>query len=208
MSAADLVHGPLGPDEIVAADAVGRGLGPDAVADQVGDFVVAAAAAEECAGVPLGGREQAVADLALGREPQAVAVAAERLRHGLDEADAAAAVGVLEIGRRLAGVRRRDRHERAELGFEDAADRRRRRARRPTCQCCSASSGMYSMNRSSRPRSRAKRASGTISSSVSAVDGDRVEADLLEAGLLCGGDAGQHAVEARRGGRSSGTFPR
>ena len=34
-SAADLVHSPIGPREIVAADAVGRCLGPHAVADQL-----------------------------------------------------------------------------------------------------------------------------------------------------------------------------
>ncbi len=79
-------------------------------------------AAEDGAGVPFGGGEEAVADLAFGGEAQAVAGAAERLRDGLDEADAAAAVGVFEIAGGLAGMRAADGHERAEFGFEDAAN--------------------------------------------------------------------------------------
>ncbi len=126
--AADLVHGALGADEINRIDAVGGGFGADAIAHEVGDFVVRARGragsltAEDGAGVPFGRRKQAIADLAFGGEAQAVAVAAEGLRDGLNQADAAAAVGVLEVAGRLAGMRAADRHERAEFGFEDAAD--------------------------------------------------------------------------------------
>jgi hypothetical protein len=52
---ADLVHGPLGLDKTIAADAVGRGLVPHAVADQVRDLIVAAAAAQVRASIPLAG---------------------------------------------------------------------------------------------------------------------------------------------------------
>ena len=118
------------------------------------------------AGVPLDGGKQAVANLAFGREPQPIAIAAERLRHRIDKPDRAAAVGKLEIDGRLAGIGPRD--------GQRAGQTRLRAMRRifiavehvVRCQCCSASSGMNSMNRSSRPRSRAKRPSGTISSSV------------------------------------------
>ena len=67
-------------------------LAPTHGAHSSASSLVAAAAAHDARGVPFDGREQAVADLALGRQPQAVAVAAERLRDRVDEADAAAAV--------------------------------------------------------------------------------------------------------------------
>src|SRR5439155_23476180 len=61
--APDLIHRPLGLDKLVAIDAVAGLFVPDAVADQICQVLIAAAAAKHGAGVPFDGREQTVADL-------------------------------------------------------------------------------------------------------------------------------------------------
>ena len=93
-------------------------LAPTQSTNQRRDLVVAAAAAEQCASVPFDGRKQAISHLAFGRQPQAIAIAAERLRDGIDEADAAAAIGIREIRGRLAGIGDGHGIERADFAFE------------------------------------------------------------------------------------------
>ena len=46
-----------------------------------------------CPGIPLGGREQAVPDLAVGGDPQPIAVLAKRFADRVDKADPAHAIG-------------------------------------------------------------------------------------------------------------------
>ena len=91
-------------------------------------------------------REEAGVEAALGGEPRARAVAAERLRHRGDHADLAAAVAVAPALRDLAAVVRLDRLER-ELG----GDRARRSPRAGTTsssrQPFVAPTSMYSMKR-------------------------------------------------------------
>src|SRR5258706_8380907 len=100
----NLIHRPFGLDELLAVDAVAGLFVPDAVADEIGELSVAAAAAKHGAGVPFDGREQTVADLPFRGETEAIAVFAERLRDGVDETDHAA-VGIGEVARRLARIR-------------------------------------------------------------------------------------------------------
>ena len=63
---ANLIHGPLGLHEVSRVDAVAWLFGADAVPDELGNLFIFAAAAEEGAGIPLDGREQAVADFSFG----------------------------------------------------------------------------------------------------------------------------------------------
>jgi hypothetical protein len=64
------------------------------------ELVVARAGAQRVAQVGLGHREQAGAQLALGGDPDPVAVAAEGLAHRGDKADRALSVGELPAPRR------------------------------------------------------------------------------------------------------------
>ena len=155
--------------------------------------------AEECAGVPFGGGEEAVAHLTFGSEPEAIAGAAEGLRDGLDQANAAAAVGKFKVGRGLAGMRAIDRDEWAEFGFENLANR-----------IAIEDIGLlpvlfggerhvfdeaeFEVTLASKTGKRNDLVFGE------ALNGDGVEADLLEADLLGGGDAGQDAIEASTAG--------
>src|SRR5207244_2412796 len=102
--ASNFIHRAGRPDKVSRVDAVAWLFGADAVAEQLGEVLVGAAAAEEGAGVPFDDGEQAVANFAFGGEAEAVAIFAERLRDRIDEADGAAAVGKAKVGRRLAGI--------------------------------------------------------------------------------------------------------
>ena len=124
------------------------------------------AAAEQAADVGLVEREEAVAELAVGGEANPVAAHAEGPADRGDQADAAPAVDEVVIDGRRARVLVGGRGERADLGGQAGRGSRRRRAPCSRSQRSPASSGMYSMNRSSSPCSRANRASGTTSSSV------------------------------------------
>ena len=132
--------------------------------------VVGGAAAQDRAQVELVEREQAGAELALGGDPDPVALLAERLGDAGDHPDVADAVGVAEALGRLdvlavVGPRHRQALEREDRvdAFEDLAARGRPR---PGVQAPSASSGMNSMKRTPTPRSRPKAARSTTSSSL------------------------------------------
>src|SRR5688572_22082115 len=101
---ADLIHGSLGLHELVAVDAVACALGADAGSHQRGQVFIRAAAPQDRPPVPFFDREQAVADLPFGRQPQAIAVVTEGLRDRIDESDASSAVEEAIIGRRLTGI--------------------------------------------------------------------------------------------------------
>ena len=95
---------------------------------------VGRAGAQRAAQVGLGHREQAGAQLALGGQADAVAVAAERLGDGGDEAHLAAAVGERGSGARCRGAR----------GRPPRADTRRRsspRSRRSAAPCRASTCG-------------------------------------------------------------------
>ena len=102
--AADLIHGAFGTMKLGAADPMGGRLGGDAVPNQAAQLVIGSAAAQELPGIPFDGREEAIANLALGGQPQAIAIAAEGFAHRIDEADGAATVGEPEIDGGLARV--------------------------------------------------------------------------------------------------------
>ena len=93
---------------------------PDA-ADRVVQLLVGRAAADERAQVVPLRREEAGVEAALGRDPRARAVAAERLRDGGDDADLAAAVAVAPAPGDLAAVVLLGRLER-ELGVDQRDD--------------------------------------------------------------------------------------
>jgi len=76
--------------KIALPDAVGGGLRGDRLANQSSQIVVATAPAQDAAGVPLDGREEAVSHLSFRRQAEAVAIAAEWLAHGIDKAYRAA----------------------------------------------------------------------------------------------------------------------
>jgi hypothetical protein len=85
-------------------------------ADQRGDLVVRRSGSHQPFHIVLFDREQALAQFAIGRDAQAVAVHAERAAHRRDEAHAAAAIGVLIFGggrARVAVRRRKMRRNRA-----------------------------------------------------------------------------------------------
>src|SRR5262249_55793212 len=92
-SAADLAHGPRRRAEPRAGHTGVELLAPHGVANQDLDLVVAGARAQGLAQVRLADREEAGAQLAVGGKPDAVAVGAERLRDGIDEADLARPIG-------------------------------------------------------------------------------------------------------------------
>src|SRR5918999_1886890 len=90
--AADRGHRARRLAEARLADPVLELLAPDGVANRALELGVARPAAEWRAQVGLVDREQAGAELALRGQPDAVAVRAERLGDGVDEADLALAV--------------------------------------------------------------------------------------------------------------------
>src|SRR5947209_8509321 len=91
--AADGGHRPRRLDESGLADVVLELLAPDRVAEDLLELGVVGALTHRGAQVGLVEREEARAQAAVGGESDPVAVAAERLGDGIDEADAAAAVG-------------------------------------------------------------------------------------------------------------------
>src|SRR5687768_13736478 len=97
-------------------------LGGHAIANELLQLVVVAGVTQHAAGIPFHRGEQAVAELTLSREPQTVAIAAERLRDWVDEAHAAAAVGELVVHRGLAGVAAMGGLERTNCLFDALAD--------------------------------------------------------------------------------------
>src|SRR5579875_1040697 len=92
-SAADRRHRARGLDEPGLADVVLELLAPDRVPDDARDLGVARPGAQRAAQIGLVQREQAGAQPAIGGEPDAVAVGAERLGDRVDEADPAVGVG-------------------------------------------------------------------------------------------------------------------
>src|SRR5262249_60404614 len=78
-------------------DLVPLPLGDDVPAYHLPNLLVRRLAAEQTLHVGLVDGEQAVAHLAVGREPDAVAAEAERPRDRGDDADAAAIVGIAEL---------------------------------------------------------------------------------------------------------------
>ena len=124
------------------------------------ELVVGRAAAQQRAQVVAARGEEAGVELALGREPRARAVAAERLRHRRDHADLAAAVAVAPALGDLAAVVRVDRLER-QLGADRARRSRARARRRPCASRWCAPTSMYSMKRRMWPVPRKWRAIGT-----------------------------------------------
>ena len=121
-------------------------------------------APEHAADVGLLEREEAVPELAVGGQADAIAAHAERPADRGDEADPAAAVDVVVIDRRRPRILVGGRLERADLAVDPLEDLGGEEDL--VALPVPPSSGMYSMNRISRPCSRANRASGTTSSSV------------------------------------------
>jgi uncharacterized protein len=117
-SAADGVHGARRLDEARRVDLVPLPLVAHVPADRLRQGRVVRPAAQEGLDVGLGQREQAVAQLALAGQPQAVAAGAERPRHRGDDADPAAAVGVAEVHGRRPRVVVLGRHQRADLALD------------------------------------------------------------------------------------------
>src|SRR3954470_12286204 len=115
-SAADLRHRALGLDEPGLVDVVLELLAPDRLAHDACELLVARAVAQRPPEVGLVQREQARPQAAVGRQANAVAVRAERLRDGGDEADRALAVGepVARGGAAGLAAERRERLRRVE----------------------------------------------------------------------------------------------
>src|SRR5262249_17739909 len=93
-SPADRVHESFRLDESRCVDLVAFPLGGDAVTDRLADRLIACAASKEAPDVRLLQCEQAVSQLAIGGEPEAVAAHAERTADRGDEADPSPSVGV------------------------------------------------------------------------------------------------------------------
>ena len=104
-----------------------------AVVEQAGDLVIRAARAEHLPCIPLRRREQAVAKLPVGGEPQPVAAFAEGMRYGVDKPDDRglprgarpllhAVADVSIVDRRLAFVGADRGHERPQVPREDVAN--------------------------------------------------------------------------------------
>ena len=88
-SAADLAHRFVRPDELHLVDLMPGPLREHRAFDACRQFVVGGTAAHQPSHVVLLQTEEAVAELALGREPDAIARVAERVRHAGDDADLA-----------------------------------------------------------------------------------------------------------------------
>ncbi len=133
--------------------------------------------------------------MAFGGEAQAVASSAEWLRDGLNQTDSAAAVGVFEIAGRLAGMAAADGRERAEFGFEDAADGVAIEdvARLPMLLGIERHVFDESQFEAALAREAGERNDFVFGEPL---DGDGVEAYVGETGVLGRGDSGEDAVEA------------
>src|SRR5690348_14851568 len=86
-STADLAHRPTGPDEAGVVDLVLELLVAHREAEQPLQLGVRGAVAQGRLQVPLAPREEARAQLTVGRQADTVAGRAERLRHRIDESD-------------------------------------------------------------------------------------------------------------------------
>src|SRR5882724_3920767 len=86
-------HRPLRLDEIGLADVMAFLLVPDDLTEPLLDGFIRSPAAQQRLQILLPETEQARAKFAVGRQAEAIAMAAERLAHRRDDADLAAAVG-------------------------------------------------------------------------------------------------------------------
>src|SRR5262245_24918519 len=91
--AADGGHRPVGLLEVGVVDAVPGLLSGERGDEPAGQLVVVGPRPHRHTKVTLRGREQAVAQLTVGREPDPVAVPAERTGHRADHADAGLLLG-------------------------------------------------------------------------------------------------------------------
>src|SRR5437899_2114222 len=121
-SAADLAHRARGAlERRTLVDLVLQLLVADCLGQDVRQIVVAGSGPQRPAQVPLVDRKQARADLSIGGEPNAIARAAERLRHRVDEAELADAVAEREPSRGAAGFGRHGHHGH-EVALDDRLD--------------------------------------------------------------------------------------
>src|ERR1019366_2018487 len=74
-------------NEVRGVDLMAGPLRPQIPSNRPLEIVIAAAIPQNPAHIRLLDGKQAVAQLAVGRQPQTIAIAAERLRHRCDEAD-------------------------------------------------------------------------------------------------------------------------
>src|SRR5215207_8196361 len=102
-SASDGAHGPRRRAEPGLVDVVLELLSPDRVADDGLEVSVGRPGAHRVPEIRLVHREEASPELAVGREPDAVAIRAERFRHRADESDLAPPIAEAEDPR--GGVR-------------------------------------------------------------------------------------------------------
>src|SRR4051812_36239196 len=120
--AANRVHGSFRFHEPSAIDLVPLPFFPDVGTHDARDRLSGRAAAQQGLEIDFVEREQAVAKLALGGEADAVAAMAEWPRHRSDDADAAAAILVLEFGGWIACVEMLHGRQWSDValdGFED-----------------------------------------------------------------------------------------
>lgn len=103
-SAADATHGSGGLDEILLADAMSGFLAQNDLLEGENDLVVGSAAAEQGLQIVFLNTEQTGAHLAIGGEAEAIAVSAEGLADGSDDADFTASVGESVSAGGLAGI--------------------------------------------------------------------------------------------------------
>src|SRR3954471_20866456 len=105
-SSPDLRHRPRCSSKAGIVDLVLELFVTYCVANELDQLVVGGACAERGLEIPFAAREEAGAELAVGGEPDAVAARAERLRHRVDEAQLAGAVGEAVATRRGRRFRR------------------------------------------------------------------------------------------------------
>src|SRR5947208_4556932 len=92
-SAANLRHRSAGANEAWIADPVLELLVPDRAPHGLCDRIVGLPRPQHCLQIPLAAREEARAQLPVGRDPDPVAGGAERLGNRVDEADLSRPVG-------------------------------------------------------------------------------------------------------------------
>src|ERR1017187_7997658 len=114
----DRVHGPRRGHELGGVDFVAFPLAGHVAADQRGDFLVRGPRAHRRLHVVFLYGEQAVPQLAIRGQTEAVAVQAEGLAHRGDEADSPAAIGVLVLGGGRARVGVENGNQRRDLARE------------------------------------------------------------------------------------------
>src|SRR5581483_8033921 len=108
-SSPNLKHRTRRLEKLVAVDPVTGLLRSNACPDQRGQLLIGSTATQQLSRVPLFNREETIANLPFGSQTQSVAIAAKRLRHWVDEADAAHAVRESVIDGRLARIGHRHR---------------------------------------------------------------------------------------------------